>query len=160
MCRRCPKHGSARCKGSIIAKCTLYVNKKYGYVVINDFEINSKYKKNELHDEDDCIISGYYSDEIDSPQRHERDLIFNTFMRGIKAFVSEYDKQNPNNPIRQVNVGLGHNRLQEQCEQFKVATSLLKVPSAYCFQDAQQMQCILYKKEEIGEINNTVENIK
>jgi len=128
-------------KGDIIAKGTIYVNENQGYAVINDFEINYKYKQNEKFG-----IPGYYKDNKESSQRHERDLIFSAFMRGIKAFVEEYDKQHINNPIRQVNVGRGNNKLQEQLDNFENSENILFIPDNYKFMDARESQVVLYKR--------------
>ena len=67
-------------------------------------------------------------------------------MRGINAFVEEYDKENPDNPIKQINVGMGYNRLQNQCRRYMKETNLLSVPNDYAFHDALKGQYILYKK--------------
>lgn len=130
-------------KGEIIAKGTMYVNKKKGYAVINDFEINEIYR----HKEDEHF-SGEYDCEETSKEEQERTMIFKAFQRGLKAFIDEYDKQNRNNPLKQVNVGMGYNRLKRQVRQFKKATSNLKVPEQYGFNDASEVQYILYEREE------------
>ena len=69
-------------------------------------------------------------------------------MRGIHDFVQKYDLQHPDNPIQQVNVGMGHNRLKPQCERFKSEDNLLHVPKSYGFADAKDEQRILYKRHE------------
>lgn len=137
-------------QGEIVAKGTMYVNKDKGYVVINDFEINAKYKD---HESDDI---GFYDGKKDSEDAKDRDLIFKAFMRGIEAFVKEYDEQNPNKPIKQVNVGLGYNRLQAQCRAYEIDTHGLTVPAEYKFNDALEGQRILYKRDEVKtQIKNT-----
>lgn len=129
-------------KGNIISKGTMYVNKKEGYAVINDFEINEKYKKHEAD-------SGYYDVEETDPEEHDREMIFKAFQRGLKAFIQEYDTQNPKNPLTQINVGMGYNRLKRQVERFKKETSKLTVPSEYQFEDAMdEDQYILYQREQ------------
>ena len=74
-------------------------------------------------------------------------MIFKAFQRGIRAFIDEYDRQNPKNPLTQINIGMGYNRLKEQVERFKKATSNLTVPSSYNFQDAKE-QYILYQRKQ------------
>lgn len=129
-------------KGNIISKGTMYVNKEKGYAVINDFEINEKYKN---HQEE----AGRYNVEKTSLEEQEREMIFKAFQRGIKAFVQEYDIENPKNPLTQINVGMGYNRLKRQVERFKKETSNLTVPSEYQFEDAMEdVQYILYQREE------------
>ena len=127
-------------KGEIIAKGTMYINKEMGYGVINEFEINEIYKKHESS-------SGRYIVPADSPEEKDRELIFKAFQRGVYAFVEEYDKQNPNNPIKQINVGMGYNRLKKQVEGLEYDTNSLKVPSKYRFEDSE-VQYILYKRKE------------
>ena len=135
----------------IVAKGTLYVNKKFGYIVINDFEINEQYKK------DKTDAPGRYSSAPNSQMEINRELIFNALMRGINAFVEEYDKQNPDNPIKQVNVGMGYNRLKNQCEKYEKATNLLTVPEEYAFEDTKSEQNILYKRDESKIQNKNIE---
>lgn len=144
-------------KGEIVAKGTMYVNEKQGYAVFNDFEVNSKYKKHELNF-DIGYGSGYYDVRPDSPEEKDRDMIFDSFMRGINAFVKEYDNEHPSNPIKKVNVGMGYNRLKKQCKNFKQETKNLTVPADYEFNDAKSEQIVLYdrkialrksKKEEV-----------
>ena len=127
-------------KGDIISKGTMYVNKDRGYAVINDFELNERYRNHESS-------SGRYSlDEI-SLEEQERELIFKAFQRGLGAFVQEYDRQNPNKPLQQINIGMGYNRLKKQVERLKKATLNLTVPSEYGFQDAMtNEQYILYER--------------
>lgn len=136
-------------KGEIVSKGTMYVNKEKGYGVINDFELNQRYRKHEGE-------SGRYHVDIDDLEEQERDLIFKAFQRGLKAFVQEYDNQNEKNPLKQINVGMGYNRLKRQVEQFKKASVNLTVPADYKFQDAMTNdQYILYERnEEEKEIKN------
>ena len=130
-------------KGDIISKGTMYVNKARGYAVINDFELNEKYRHHESS-------SGRYSVEETSPEEQDREMIFKAFQRGLRAFIEEYDRQNPKNPLTQINIGMGYNRLKRQVERFKKATSNLTVPSEYSFQDAMtNEQHILYQREQI-----------
>ena len=129
-------------KGEIISKGTMYINKYKGYGIINDFEINRIYKKHEYS-------AGRYSVDEISTDEQEREMIFKAFQRGIMAFVEEYDKQNPDKPINQINIGMDHNRLKKQVERFKKATSNLNVPFEYNFLDAlSEDQYVLYKKDE------------
>ena len=129
-------------KGDIISKGTMYVNKDRGYAVINDFELNQKYRNHESS-------SGRYNVEETSPEEQDRELIFKAFQRGLKAFIEEYDRQNPEKSLTQVNIGMGYNRLKKQVERFKKATSNLTVPSEYNFQDAMaNAQYILYQRAQ------------
>lgn len=126
--------------GEIVAKGAMYVNEKDCYAVINEFEINRRFKKHE-------ISSGYYSDAEGSWEAQERQQIFDSFMRGIAAFIEEYDKLHPNKPLKKVNVGMGYNRLKLQCEKLKAEKNILKVPSKYSFMDAQDEQRVIYDRK-------------
>lgn len=129
-------------KGDIISKGTMYINKDRGYAVINDFELNGKYR-----DHEESI--GRYSVEETSPEEQNRELIFKAFQRGLKSFIEEYDKKNPEKPLTQINIGMGYNRLKKQVERFKKATSNLTVPPEYSFHDAMNdEQYILYQREQ------------
>ena len=90
---------------------------------------------------------GRYTVDPESKDEQQRDLIFKAYQRGIKAFIEEYDKQKTKNPLQQVNVGMGYNRLKRQVEQFKKASQNLTVPVEYSFEDAKEEQYILYKRE-------------
>ncbi|MBQ3415373.1 MAG: hypothetical protein IJH39_08535 [Clostridia bacterium] len=141
-------------KGDIISKGTLYVNEKCGYGVFNDFELNEKYREHEYKDNGyGGTYLGDYEDESElsvslRKQRLERDMIFAAFQRGIKAFAEEYDRKHPDNPLKQINVGMGYNRLKRNVEQFEEISNLLTVPTEYGFRDAENRQFILYKRDE------------
>ena len=122
----------------IVAKAAMYVNRRYGYIVINDFEIAKKFKKN-------TVKTGYYSNDTGKTGM-ARQAIYDAIDRGIKQFVKEYDLEHPNNPIKQVNVGMGFNKLKMQCDKLKISEKLLKVPEDYGFADAEDEQRILYEK--------------
>lgn len=126
-------------KGDIVAKAAMYVNQKYGYIVLNEFEIDKTYKKNETSQ------SGIYTDD-DGIAGKSRDAIFNAFLRGINDFVKEYDAEHPKRPIKKVHVGMGYNRLKKQCEMYKSAKKNLQIPEEYGFDDAKQEQKVLYEK--------------
>lgn len=140
-------------KGDIVAKAAMYVNKSHGYIVFNDIEINLKFRKNE-------IKPGYYKDYDLSDASKSREEIFGAFMRGLHDFIKEYDKENPEKPIRMATVGNGYNRLKQQCARFKIATKNLKVPYEYNFADAmEENQYILYENTKIKYDKKTEEEI-
>ena len=126
--------------GDIVAKGTLYVNRDYGYGVFNDFEINESYKKHE------STSKGFYNVDGNNKEEIDRELIFKAFQRGIKAFVAQYDKENPNRPLKAITVGMGYNRLKRQCIRYKEATTNYKVPLEYSFADAEESQRVLYQR--------------
>ena len=122
----------------------MYINKSRGYAVINDFELNKRYRHHEIQKS-----PGRYNVEETSHEEQEREMIFKAFQRGLRAFIDEYDRQNPQNPLNQINVGMGYNRLKRQVERFKKATSNLTVPAKYSFKDAMtDEQYILYQRLE------------
>lgn len=141
--------------GEIIAKCTMYANENLGYCVINDFEISDKYKKTEDRGSDSYggrYTGEFKKEEEKTPTEKEEDknrqLIYQAFSRGILKFVEEYDKVHPDNPIKQINVGMGYNKLKKQTTALTKATELLTVPMEYSFEDAEEEQYIFYKRTE------------
>ncbi len=127
-------------RGDIIAKGTMYLNKEKGYAVINDFELNEKYRNHEKS-------LGKYAVEETSSEEQNREMIFKAFQRGLRVFIEEYDRQNPSKPLTQINIGMGYNRLKRQIERLKKTTSNLSVPAEYSFQDAMNYeQYILYQR--------------
>lgn len=123
----------------IIAKGAMYVNSEDGYCLINDFEINDKYRQ---------VSKSEYA------QQREKSFIFEAFIRGIRNFVLEYDKLYPDNPIKQVNVGGGYNALATECEIYAFkhynesqnGKHKLKAPAEYDFQDTIYTQYVLYDR--------------
>ena len=92
----------------------------------------------------DEVASGYYKDK--NPEfESQRQAIFDAFMRGIYAFVKQYDKENPEKPLQEVAVGWTYNRLKKQCAEFS-SIAPLRVPSEYNFSDAKQVQHLLYNR--------------
>lgn len=77
-------------KGKIIAKSTLYVNKSYGYGVLNNFEVNNNFKDEEI-----------------------LKMIYLKFKQAINEFAIRYNKIYKDNPLTQINVGMGINDLKE-----------------------------------------------
>ena len=71
----------------IISFGIIYVNREQGYAVVNDFEVNKKYM-----DRDE-----------------QRKAIYDKAMEGIRAFVKEYNLENPEKPIRKVTSGISPN---------------------------------------------------
>ena len=141
-------------EGEIVAKGLVYVNQEHGYAVINDFELNEKYKE---HEERDDVLGGRY--KVDSKQekdltdserkeRENRNLIFEAFVRGIEAFAKEYDMQHPDKPLMQVNVGMGYNKLKRNVEKLEMSSKTFAVPAEYGFEDAESGQYVLYKRKE------------
>lgn len=74
--------------GEIIAKSTLYVNKKQGYAVFNNVESSFNYRDEE-----------------------SKGKIYNAFLRGSKAFIKTYNKNNPESPITNISIGASRNTI-------------------------------------------------
>ena len=79
--------------GDIVAKSTLYVNPKEGYGVFNNVEVNNNvdYKK--------------------IPE------IYKKYILGIRMFAQQYNKEHPNEPLKQINVGMNMNDLGNNIRQ-------------------------------------------
>ncbi len=75
-------------KGNIIAKSTLYVNRDKGYAVFNNVETSLSYRQ---------------------PENIEK--IYNAFLRGTKAFIKTYNKNNKENPITDITIGTNRNTI-------------------------------------------------
>ncbi len=143
-------------KDEIIAKCAVYVNSELGYAVVNNFEINKRYRRTQTKEPLGGRYTGDYKkwkDKTPAERKEDenRDLIFKTFVKGINDFVKRYNELHPDKPLHQVNVGTGYTKLKKQVEQLERANKKLSVPAIYSFFDAMRYdQYIIYKdkKEE------------
>ena len=123
-------------KGEIIAKATLYVNTVEGYGVCNNVEI------------------------AETVPGDKYEMIYQKFMLGIEAFAEEYNKEHPDCPIKQINVGTSdRNDLKiEITNRNTKARELLKAPDyrEYGLKyrdyngDSSERQHIIWKLEEKG----------
>ncbi len=75
--------------GKIIAKSTLFVNRKQGYGVCNNVEIDE-----DVPDED-------------------KQKIYDKIKEAIKLFAEKYNSKYPDIPLQQINVGMNNNDLEE-----------------------------------------------
>lgn len=89
-------------KERIVAKATLYINEKYGYGVFNTIQV---------------------SEQITTERENEK--IFQKFLKGAYAFVSNYNKKHKLNPLIQINVGVGLNSLTHLLNRDFVETDVL-----------------------------------
>jgi len=117
--------------GRIVAKSTIYVNKKKGYAVFNNIELNRKY--------------GNEAMENDQSDDEKRDKIYKAFKRGVRAFIDKYNEMHPNNPLVQVNIGWGHNKLKQIIKKYEQKSDEI-FPVLDCFEDSIDEQWIVYKK--------------
>ena len=76
--------------GTIISKATIYVNKNEGYAVFNTVETSINYRKKE-----------------------DLNKIYRAFLRGTKAFIEIYNKNNKDFPIIDISVGGNRNTLED-----------------------------------------------
>lgn len=129
-------------KGIIIGKATIYLDRFYSIAIINEFDINYKYREHEKS-------NGIYSVAPNSQDEKNRDEIFNTFMRGIYAFIKEYDLQNPDTPLQKVIVGMGNNRLKRQCHRYREPQFRFEVPEELYFLDAMSQRLLFDRHQEV-----------
>ena len=99
-------------KGEIIAKSSLYVNKRQGYAIFNNVEINDK----NLNEDD-------------------KELVYIKYMQAVDNFAKKYNKKHPFNPIRQVNVGMTSNKLAYQMRGLDDAEKILSAEAFSKFSD-------------------------
>ena len=74
----------------IVAKSTIYVNRKEGYAVCNNVVVNYKMSAD------------------------DRDEIYKKFKQAIQAFAKRYNEKNSNNPLKTITVGMSLNDLSSQ----------------------------------------------
>lgn len=115
----------------IIAKATIYVNKRYGYAVFNDIEINIRYGNERFENE--------------TRDSKIREKIYKTFKKGVEDFVKKYNEQNEI-PITQVNIGWENNKLKQIIKKLENKSNVL-LDTPDCFKDAKKEQWIVYKKK-------------
>ena len=71
---------------NIISFGIIYVNRRKGYAVVNDFEVNKKYEN-----------------------LQQREAIYQKAMQGVNAFVKEYNQEHRFRPIKKVTCGISPN---------------------------------------------------
>ena len=76
--------------GNIIAKSTLYINRNRGYGVFNNIEINN------------AKINKEY-----------KEFIYIKFIEAINKFIEKYNNKNIDNPLKQINIGMNLNDLND-----------------------------------------------
>lgn len=89
-------------KGEIVAKATLFINRKQGYGLVNTFEVENIFTNK------------------------EKLAIYRKFKLAIGAFAERYNKENKDNPIKIINVGMSMNKLEDEVKaNDKEATRIL-----------------------------------
>ena len=117
--------------GKIIAKSTLYINRKQGYGVFNNVEINNSISDEKI-----------------------KKLIYIKYKEAVKAFAERYNELNKNNPIKKINVGMNLNDLSiEIKENSDKSNELLKGINFGSYGgyngDWQNEQYIIWSNEEV-----------
>lgn len=74
-------------KNQIVAKSTLFVNEKEQYAVFNNVEVNTDLNSTDFK------------------------FIYDKYMKGVEKFAETYNKNNPNNQLKIITVGLSNNDL-------------------------------------------------
>ncbi len=92
--------------GEYMGKATVYVNREKGYAVFNNLELNRNYATR--------------------AKQKDFDEVMDAFMRGAKAFVETYNKNNPDDQLEVVTIGADRNKIIEQ-----VRSRLEKSPRIY-----------------------------
>ena len=87
-----------------------------------------------------------------------RQKALSAFLRGTKEFIKQYDLEHPDTPIQIFTVGMGYNKLADELRKFETSEGQDKIYISphYRFEDAEDEQRILYKKDEI-DINDYLE---
>lgn len=88
--------------GRIVAKSTLYVNRKRGYGIFNNVEVN------------------------DNISEKDKELIYKKYKKAVIDFVKRYNEINKNNPIKQINVGTSINDLSGQIRRNNLPSVILE----------------------------------
>lgn len=122
--------------GEIVAKMTIYVNRKEGYAVFNTVEVNDKNRSDS-----------------------QKEKIYQAFIRGTEAFIKQYNKNNTI-PISIVTVGEYRNAIKDNLG--NINTTVYKTPnySQYGYiigdkavggynGDSKEKQILVLKKKSI-----------
>jgi hypothetical protein len=130
----------------IFAKSTLYINPDEQFGVLNNFEVNN-------------ATFGDYKEKA-----------YIHFMRGIKDFAEQYNKEHPDKPLKQINVGGNLNDLMIFIKKYnKEAPELLKALnySTYGTEDLRysgdsyKEQYVVWENENLAsEKESKAENIE
>jgi hypothetical protein len=117
-------------KGKIIAKSTLYVNRKQGYALFNNIEMN------------DSVIG-----------EENKKKIYEKYIQAINDFIRKYNEKNIANPLTQVNVGMYMNDLEDLIkENHEKADLILSGVSFSCYGgyngDWQRKQHVIWKSKK------------
>ncbi len=84
-------------KGKIVGKSTLFVNREEQYGICNNVGLNN----------------GIVSDT-------DKQIIYEKFIMAIKLFAEQYNRENKKKPLKQINVGMNANDLQDLIRKFNV----------------------------------------
>lgn len=116
-------------QGTIIAKSTLYINRKEGYGVFNTVEISSAVPESAL------------------------ERVYAKYILAIKVFAEFYNKENPDAKIKQMNVGMSFNNLYYEIKKHNEKGEILESVHykdysrvAHYDGDSDESQYVVWKK--------------
>lgn len=116
-------------EGKIIAKSTLYINRKQGYGVFNNVEINNNITDN-----------------------YTKQKIYQKYVEAVRKIAKAYNDKNPSKPLVQINVGMHLNDLEKQiranAQKGDVLTAIDFSAYGSYKGDWQQEQYVIWKKDE------------
>ena len=125
-------------RNEIIAKSTLYINPDEGYGVFNNVEI--------------------YDDDSSLAPSDVQVKIYEKYLEAVEKFANQYNKENPNKPLKQINVGGGNNDLINYIQNHRVSkkkfdadySKLTRDPNDdYGYSgDSKVIQYVLWTKEQ------------
>ena len=120
-------------KGLIVAKSTLFINPKKGYGVCNNVEVNTLATK------------------------EDKAKIYQKYLLGIQNFAREYNKEHLIHKLKQINVGMHLNDLEDEIEDNRKRSFRLFKPlnyGKYCLEghgyrgDSYESQYVIWSSEE------------
>lgn len=86
--------------GQPIGKATIYVNRKEGYGAFNTFELKD----------------GNY----------DKEQVYQTFYQGTEDFAREYNRKNPDKPIKKITIGMDYNDLYHKILEGQKPSDIVK----------------------------------
>jgi len=123
-------------QGRIIAKSTLYINPIERYGVFNNVEVN---------------------EDLSTDDKKE---IYEKFIKGAKEFAEEYNREFPDKPLKQINVGMNLNDLTAELHRHsRESKKLLKaidysiygIPNQLYSGDSELEQFVVWENENLSQ---------
>ena len=116
--------------GELMGKVAVYINKDLGYMVLND-----------------PFVDKFYVEGAGKTEENKKAIV-ESFSRGLQDFIHEYDEQNPEAPIQQVNAAKNY-LMDIKLNIFEKAEERLEVPEEYGFREAMinRDQYVIYRRD-------------